>query len=82
MVLVPERGSRGGQAIPLGAQTQLSIARFVSAVSDRIGSWGMAGNGMYWRPVLEVSVAPGAEPRFRDLQVLLEDSGLVVEQKQ
>jgi hypothetical protein len=41
----------------------------------------MAGNRMYWRPILQVQVAPGGEERFRDLAVLLEGSGLTVERK-
>jgi hypothetical protein len=41
--------------------------------------WGIAGRGMYWKPVLKVQVIPGGENRFKDLQTLLEDSGLDVQ---
>ena len=41
----------------------------------------MAGRGMYWRPVLQVSVAPDAQQRFAELAALLEGSGLTVERK-
>ena len=44
-------------------------------------AWGMAGSGMYWRPILNVYVAPNAERRFSDLQTLLEDSGLTLQRK-
>ena len=33
---------------------------------------------MYWRPVLTFHVAPNAETRYRDLEILLEGSGLDV----
>ena len=42
----------------------------------------MAGREMYWRPVLNFYVAPGAEPRMLDLTRSLEGSGLVIERKQ
>jgi hypothetical protein len=44
-------------------------------------AWGMAGRGMYWRPVLQVRVAAGAERRFAELAALLEGSGLTVERR-
>ncbi len=44
-------------------------------------SWGIAGRGMYWRPVLTVHVRAGGEQRFDDLSNLLEDSGLSVQRK-
>ena len=42
----------------------------------------MAGREMYWRPVLNFYVVPGAEPRMLDLTRSLEGSGLVIERKQ
>jgi hypothetical protein len=44
-------------------------------------SWGIAGRGMYWRPILHVYNAPGAEGRADDLEALLEGSGLEVKRK-
>jgi hypothetical protein len=41
----------------------------------------MAVMGGYWKPLLRVRVAPGAESRFRDLTVLLKDSGIEVERR-
>jgi hypothetical protein len=71
----------GGASIEIGPRTEDSIDAFVSAVWERIDSWGIAGKGMYWQPVLNVRVAPGAEGRFTDLNVLLENSGLEVARK-
>jgi hypothetical protein len=78
LLLLPD-GGRGNKTVAVMATgTESSIDDLVSAIWDRMGQWGMAGRGMYWRPVLHVRVAPGGEQRFSDLQVLLEGSGLDV----
>jgi len=80
LVLVPEQGA-SARTIPLGPRTEAAIDDFVSAVWQQMDSWGIAGKGMYWRPLLNVHVAPGAEPRFAELDSLLEGSGLAVQRK-
>jgi len=82
LVIVPEPGLIGGKSISLGPRTELSIDAFVSAVWQYMEGWGIAGNGMYWRPILKVRVAPEAELRFAELNILLEDSGLKIERKE
>jgi hypothetical protein len=77
----PEAGSMGGASIEMGAETEDAIDAFVSAVWERIESWGIAGKGMYWQPLLNVQVAPGAEGRFAELNALLENSGLEIARK-
>jgi len=67
-----------GKTIGLARRTEQSIDDLVSAVWEQIESWGIAGRGMYWRPVLKVSVAPDAEHRYVDLSTLLDGSGLTV----
>ena len=46
------------------ARTESSIDTLISAVWEHIEGWGIAGRGMYWRPVLQVHVAPDAEAAF------------------
>jgi hypothetical protein len=76
LMLMPDRG-RGGNAVAVMASgTDSTVDDLVSAIWERMNGWGMAGRGMYWRPVLRVHVAPGGEQRFSDLQTLLEGSGL------
>ncbi len=55
----------------------------VSAVEDlvqtiwrRIDTWGVAGVGGYWKPELSIVVMPGGETQFRQLILLLQDSGI------
>ncbi len=78
LVLVPEKGLGQPKVIPLGPRTQDSVDALISDVWEYIERWGSAGTGMYWRPVLNVHVAPNAETRYSDLQILLEGSGLEV----
>jgi hypothetical protein len=79
LVLAP--GTPEQKEIPFRSKTVDSLDELVGAVWEQIERWGIAGRGMYWRPVLSVRVAPGAEDRFQDLQTLLEDSGLLIERK-
>ena len=81
LIIVPESGLSGGKSIPMGTNTEASTQAFISAVWEHMETWGIAGRGMYWRPILNVHVAPGAEQRFADLQMLLEGSGLKIERK-
>jgi len=78
LVLVPERGLGQARVIDLGPRTEDSIDELISAVWQYIELWGSAGNGMYWRPVLSVHVAPNAELRYAHLKALLDGSGLEV----
>ncbi|MGA2062000.1 MAG: hypothetical protein ABSG67_16055 [Thermoguttaceae bacterium] len=81
LVIVPEAGLSGGKTVPLGTRTEASTEAFISAVWEHMESWGIAGRGMYWRPILNVYVAPGAEQRFADLQMLMAGSGLKIVRK-
>jgi hypothetical protein len=78
LVLVPERGLGTNKVVPLGPVTQDALDAFVAAIWQYIERWGSAGRGMYWRPVLNVHVAPNAEARYDELAILLEGSGLEV----
>jgi hypothetical protein len=80
IVLRSEKNPSQTKEIPLSARTEDSVEDLVSAVWQRVDTWGEAGRGMYWRPVLSVDVAPGAAGRYADLQTLLADSGLEVKQ--
>ena len=68
----------GGKVIPFHGDTVESLDPFVKQVHDEIDSWGMAGTGLYWRPVIVLTVAPQGERRENDLERLLKNSGLDV----
>lgn len=80
LVIVPEAGLGERRTIPLAGGTAGSIDSFVSSVWDYMEAWGRAGRGMYWRPILNVYLGAGADPRMAELEALLDDSGLIVTQ--
>ena len=75
-----------GDSQPLDQPTSVSfhqttdrvLDQLAAAVQGRIREWGLAGNGMYWRPTLVLQVAPGAEQHAIRLNDLLRDSGIDV----
>lgn len=80
LILLPDRGQARSPEVILvdGAMTD-EIDAFVSLLRQRITTWGMAVAGGYWKPLLRVTVAQGADTRFEELQILLEQSGLDVQ---
>jgi hypothetical protein len=58
---------------------QSRAEKLAKIVADRVDQWGLALTGGYWKPILEVEVATGAEWRFTQLQQLLASSGLEVQ---
>jgi len=82
LVILPDRrSSREPKTVPLKNQTRDSMEEFVSAIWTHIETWGMAVSGGYWKPALKVTVFPGAETRFWELEALLAGSGLDVERR-
>jgi hypothetical protein len=81
LIVASDRGREADRVVPLGPRTASSIDPFITAVWEQMGTWGMAGRGMYWRPLLQVRVAADAERRFNELSALLEGSGLTLERK-
>jgi hypothetical protein len=83
LVILPDPNGRGrAQVIGVDGPLQDSIQEFVSGVWDHMEFWGMAVAGGYWKPMLKVQVARDAEARFLELQILLQDSGIVVVRRQ
>lgn len=72
-------GQAAPQVVPLGPRTEDAVDEVISAVWDQIKPWGIAGRGMYWRPLLKIDVVPEAGGRFTELKTLLDNSGLLVE---
>lgn len=67
-----------GRLISLDQSTKAISDEFVSALRMRIEEWGLAGRGLYWRPVLQLNVAPGAQQTANQVLRLLKDSGVEV----
>ena len=69
------------QVVPMPGTTQLAVDKLVEVVQSQIEDWGIALNGGYWRPVLKIRTSQDAASRFRDLEVLLQGSGLDLERR-
>lgn len=78
-VLVPDNPLMAARVFLLDQGPETAVEDMVKAIREYITSWGMAGRGMYWRPILRVHVVPGAEKQFDMLQRLLAGSGLLIE---
>ncbi len=78
LVVRSDETSRRGKVITLGPDARADIDAFVAAAWQQAESWGIAGKGMYWKPILSFQVEPGGERRFQELSALLKDSGLEV----
>ena len=82
LVVVPENRYRAeALELPVGESLQPQIDTLVIEVAKRMEAWGIAGNNMYWKPVLQVDVDAGAEYRYAELAALLRESGIVVLRK-
>ena len=62
--------------IPFENNTRQTIEQFVAAIWEHMATWGTAGRGMYWKPVLNIYSDHGAEGRANELENLLKRSGL------
>lgn len=79
-LVLPEVGStRKPETIMLDVALQTSAEELAKVVADRVDRWGFALSGGYWKPVLEVEVAPRGQRRFDQLKRLLDGSGLDIQ---
>jgi len=67
--------SAAGREFRFGDAPEAAYEDVLSAIDKRIEDWGMAGAGLYWRPVVELKVSPDGEQRYDDLVRLLKNSG-------
>ena len=81
LILIPSDPRKQTDAIEFDGPTESAIEHFVSTVWKHMRSWGIAGRGLYWKPVLNLYVHPGGEHRAAELEALLHRSGLEFERK-
>ena len=78
---MPDARDGKPQVIRVTSRTEDSVDELVAAVRQHARQWGIAGNGMYWKPQLVLHVNPSGEGRAQDLETLLANSGLDVKRK-
>jgi hypothetical protein len=64
------------ERVPIAGATELAVDPLVRHVQERVTSWGIAGERMYWRPQLLLAETPDGLGRRQDLERLLDGSGL------
>ena len=72
---------QGQRVILLPRRTEDSVDELVTVVRSEMKNWGMAGNGMYWRPLLVLELGESGEGRIAEMQALLSNSGFDVKRK-
>ena len=75
-----ERPDRIAQEFPFAPSIESAMDPMVNHLQGRIETWGLAGDGAYWKPELHIDVQPGAEGRLQQLRTLLDGSGLDVKE--
>lgn len=84
MIIMPtgfaKRGPEAtGKEIALDQSIDDISDNFKKAVHERIDEWGLAGSGMYWKPVLELHVEDNASMTATRIAYLLKGSGVEVQ---
>jgi len=74
--LLDDRGKAVRSRIPVDGDTAAAVDPLVKAIHARVAEWGLAGDRMYWKPLLVLSATPDGGSRREDLERLLADSGL------
>lgn len=82
-VVMPDAGTKDkAQTVMLDVSLQTSAEQLAKVVTDRMDRWGYALADGYWKPILQVEVAPRSDFRYTQLQRLLDGSGLEVQRVQ
>ena len=71
LAILPEHGANDdagkGREIPLAGPTHVAREDISDALDKHIQAWGMAGEGLYWRPVIELNVAADGQESRRTI---------------
>ncbi len=66
--------------VPLKKSDLENVDRLVEGIWQTIESWGSAGQNGYWKPRLRITILPGGKEPFDRLRMLLDQSGLEIEE--
>lgn len=73
------RGSETQEFMITDGLVEKAVLDLGTAIRDRVIDWGPAMLNGRWSPVLNVRVSPGGESRFKQLEMLMRNSGVRVE---
>jgi len=61
LTILPEQGDGAALVVAVTGSLDSAVDNFVDEVSNRMQGWGLAGQGLYWKPILVLrSTADGA----------------------
>ena len=66
------------RVIKLGTDSSAAARSFIEAIHSEIEDWGMAGNGTYWKPVLNLSVTADGQALADRIAKALRQGGMEV----
>lgn len=83
VALLPSRhvtnaSASSGATIPLDQSSQLIAEELGVAIRQHMQEWGIAGQGLYWKPVITLKVGPDGGDAAQRLEKILSGSGLRV----
>ncbi|MCA9240530.1 MAG: hypothetical protein KDA37_10035, partial [Planctomycetales bacterium] len=67
-----------GRNVVLSGATSQDLSDVASAIKGQIKSWGLAGRGLYWRPVINLEVRPGGQHNAQQIYNAMRNSGVDV----
>lgn len=73
------RSDLTGKTIKFEGDTIESMEEFVKAVEQQVDGWGIAGDNLYWKPILEIRPGPDGEQRAADMVRLLKNSDVEIQ---
>lgn len=79
---LPKSGDLVKQGTPVNTNESPKVwmPTLVQTLKNHAESWGIAGDGMYWKPSLVLRVAPNATGQAEQLAAYLKQSGIEVRQ--
>jgi hypothetical protein len=83
LAILPEASAKNetsaqGHEFRFGDSPDEAYDELIAAVEKRIRDWGMAGEGLSWRPVVELKVSADGDRRVDELMQQLKYSGVEV----
>ena len=75
-VFAERGGTATSRVIEFGPDTGDSVDEFVAAIRDHMETWGIAGEGFYWHPIVKLETVGNGSARATELKSLLTNSGL------
>lgn len=75
---VTESNASSGATIALNQSSQLIAEELSAAIRKHMQEWGIAGQGLYWKPVISLKVGPEGRDAAQRLERILSGSGLRV----